>query len=131
MRPVPLGTAATTTVCTAPEHTAAAVGNEGVAVVATTTLILFIEETAAKAIADCLERGEASVGTRVEVDHLAAIAPGARVTTRAEVIAIEGRLVTFAADVKSGDKLLMKGRHVRAVVDLQRFLEKQGLNRAG
>jgi predicted thioesterase len=131
MKPVPLGTAATITIRTTAEHTAAAVGNEGVAVVATTTLILFIEETAARAIAEYLEPGEASVGTRVEVDHLAAIAPGAEVTTRAEIIAVDGCILTFAAEVKSGGKLLMRGRHGRAVVDLQRFLEKQGLNRAG
>jgi predicted thioesterase len=131
MKPVPLGTAATITIRTTAEHTAAAVGNEGVAVVATTTLILFIEEAAARAIADYLEPGEASVGTRVEVDHLAAIAPGAEVTTRAEIIAVDGRLLTFAAEVKSGGRLLMQGRHGRGVVDLQRFLEKQGLDRAG
>ncbi|MEX1110136.1 MAG: hotdog domain-containing protein [Dongiaceae bacterium] len=127
MKPVAIGRAASITIRTSADHTAAALGNEGVAVVATTTLILFIEEAAAKAIADCLDPGEASVGTRIEIDHLAAIAPGAEVTTHAEVIAVDGRIVTFATEVKSGGKLLMQGRHSRAVVDLQRFLEKQGL----
>jgi fluoroacetyl-CoA thioesterase len=128
MKPVPIGTAASVTIRTQADHTAAAVGNEGVAVVATTTLILFIEEAAARAIAGHLDQGEASVGTRVEVDHLAAIGPGTEVTTRVEVIAVDGRIVTFAAEVKATGKLLMRGRHARAVVDLQRFLEKQGLS---
>jgi fluoroacetyl-CoA thioesterase len=127
MRPVPLGTAATETFATGAGHTAAAVGNAGVAVVATTTLILFIEETCGNALKPFLDRGEASVGTRVAVDHLAALAPGADVTVRAEVAGIDGRSVSFGVEVKGGGKLLMQGRHVRAVVELQRFLEKQGL----
>ncbi|MEX0809811.1 MAG: hotdog domain-containing protein [Dongiaceae bacterium] len=127
MKPVPLGIAAIETIPTDAGHTAAAVGNFGVAVVATTTLILFIEETTGNALKPYLDFGEASVGTRVEVDHLAALAPGQDVTVRAEVIGVDGRLVTFAVEVKGGGRLLMQGRHVRAIVDLQRFLEKQGL----
>jgi len=126
MKPVPLGTAGTMTVETTAQHTAAAVGNAGVAVVATTALILFIEETAAKALAPFLEDGEASVGTRVDVEHLAAIAPGHDVTTHVEVAGVNGKLVTFAAELKGDGRLLMRGRHVRAVVELARFLERQG-----
>ncbi len=127
MKPVPPGTAGIETFKTNDDHTAAAVGNFGVAVVASTTLILFIEEVAGNALKPFLGPGEASVGTRVAVDHLAAIAPGRDVTVRAEAIGVEGRLVTFAVEVKGGGKLLMQGRHVRAIVELRRFLEKQGL----
>ena len=48
-------------------------------------------------------------------------------TVRAEAIGVDGRLVTFAVEVKGGGKLLMQGRHTRAIVELKRFLEKQGL----
>ncbi len=125
MKPVPLGTAHIETFATRAEHTAASVGNFGVAVVATTTLILFIEETAGALLKPYLEAGEASVGTRVAVDHLAAIAAGKDVTVRAEAVGVDGRLVTFAVEVKGSGKLLMQGRHTRAVVELKRFLEKQ------
>lgn len=127
MKSVPIGTAHTESFATRDDHTAAAVGNIGVAVVATTTLILFIEETAGHLLERFLDAGEASVGTRVEVDHLAAMAPGRDVTVRAEAIKVDGRLVTFAVEVKGGGKRLMQGRHTRAVVELRRFLEKQGL----
>jgi predicted thioesterase len=127
MKPVPPGTAGIETFATNADHTAAAVGNFGVAVVATTTLILFIEETSGNALKPFLDPGEASVGTRVAVDHVAAIAPGQDVTVRAEAIGVEGRLVTFAVEVKGGGKLLMQGRHMRAIVELRRFLEKQGI----
>ena len=127
MKPVPIGIARTDTFPTRAEHTAASVGNQGVAVVATTTLILFIEETCGNALKPHLDAGEASVGTRIAVDHLAALAPGHEVTVRAEAIAVEGRLVTFGVEVKGGGKLLMQGRHTRAIVELRRFLEKQGI----
>lgn len=127
MRPIPIGTANIESFATGDDHTAAAVGNIGVAVVATTTLILFIEETAGHLLERYLDAGEASVGTRVAVDHLAAMAPGKDVTVRAEAIGVDGRQVTFAVEVKGGGKLLMQGRHTRAVVELKRFLEKQGL----
>jgi len=127
MKPVPIGTAHVESFATRDDHTAAAVGNIGVAVVATTTLILFIEETAGHLLERFLDAGESSVGTRVEVDHLAAMAPGKAVTVHAEIVGVEGRLVTFAVEVKGGGKLLMQGRHTRAVVELRRFLEKQGL----
>ena len=127
MKPVPIGSAHIESFATRDDHTAAAVGNIGVAVVATTTLILFIEETAGHLLERYLDAGEASVGTRVEVDHRAAMAPGQDVTVRAEAIGVDGRLVTFAVEVKGGGKLLMQGRHTRAVVDLRRFLEKHGL----
>jgi len=55
------------------------------------------------------------------------MAPGKAVTVHAEIVGVEGRLVTFAVEVKGGGKLLMQGRHTRAVVELRRFLEKQGL----
>lgn len=127
MKPIPIGTVGIETIGTDAGHTAAAMGNTGVAVVATTALILFIEEAAGHAMGPYLDAGEASVGTRVEVDHLAAMAPGQPVTVRVEVVATEGRLVTFAAEVKGAGKLLMQGRHVRAAVELERFLKKQGL----
>jgi predicted thioesterase len=127
MKPVPIGLARVASFPTRADHSAAALGNKGVAVVATTTLILFIEETCGDALEPYLERGEASVGTRVEVEHLAAIAPGQAIAVRAEAVAIDGIQVTFGVEVKGGGKLLMRGRHTRAVVDLARFLKKQGL----
>jgi predicted thioesterase len=102
-------------------------GNRGVEVVATPALILFIEEAANQALRACYEAGEASVGTVVNVQHLAAAQIGARVTATARVIAAKRRRVTFAVEVRQGDKLLMSGTHERFVVVLERFLAQQGL----
>ena len=71
MHEVQPGTSRCEDIVPGPHHTASAVGNAGIDVVATTALILFLEEVSHGAIAHGLEPGEATVGVRVEVDHLA------------------------------------------------------------
>jgi fluoroacetyl-CoA thioesterase len=63
-----------------------------------------------------------TVGTRIEVDHLAAALPGRPVVAVAEVIAVDGRRISFAIEVRQGERLLMKGRHRRAIVKLEKLL---------
>src|ERR1700735_3593109 len=94
-------------------HTASVVGNSEV--VSTPSLIGFLELTSHRAIVPFVEESEVSVGTRVEVDHLAAAFLGRPVTTTSRVASVEGRRVTFEVEAHQGDKLVMKGRHVRAI----------------
>ena len=70
--PVLPGLAAEWRVRPGPSDTAAALGNVGVAVVATPVLIGWLEQASHLAIAPCYEAGETSVGTAVEIEHLAA-----------------------------------------------------------
>jgi predicted thioesterase len=65
-----------------------------------------------------------TVGTRIEVDHLAAAQPGRPVVAEAAVIAVEGRRVSFAVEVRQGERVLMKGRHGRAIVKLEKLLAR-------
>jgi fluoroacetyl-CoA thioesterase len=104
-------------------HTASVVGNSEV--VSTPSLIGFLEQTSHRAILPFVEEGEVSVGTRVEVDHLAAAFLGRPVTAVARVAAVEGRRITFEVEAHQGDKLVMKGRHVRAVVSRERLLGRK------
>lgn len=104
------------------EHTAAAAGNTGVEVVATTVLILFFEEACHLAIEDCYEAGEASVGTKVEVEHLAPAFIGQPIEIAVELVAVAGRRADFKVGARQGDRTVMAGGHQRAVVDLSRFL---------
>lgn len=127
MRAIEPGMTAAIDVPTDTSHTASAVGNTGVEVVSTTALILFLEEAAHRAIKGCYEPGEASVGTHVDVRHVGACAAGSLVTASARVTAVEGRRIAFAVEAHAGDKLLMTGSHERLVVDLTRFLAKQGI----
>src|ERR1700758_5439757 len=127
MKAPPLGHLGVYRVLPGPAHTAAAVGNAGVAVVATPALILYLEQASARGLEGFLEPGEASVGTLVEVEHLVAAVPGRPVVAEARVASIDGRRVVFALEARQGEKLIMRGRHERVAIVLDRFLQRQGL----
>ena len=103
------------------EQTAAALGNPGIEVTATTALILFIEDVSAELLAPYLEAEEGSVGVRVEVDHLAPAFAGKPVSVTARVDKIHKRRVIFSAELYQQTTLVMKGFHHRVVVATEQF----------
>ena len=70
------------------------------------------------------EPGEAAVGTRVDVVHLAPTPEGRRVTARAEVTRVDGRRIEFRVEAKDGDETIGRGVHERMVIDLARFSQR-------
>ena len=123
MKPIPVGQENSQEIMPEDRHTAAAVGNSEV--VSTPSLIGFLEQTSHRAILPFVEPGEVSVGTRVEVDHLAAAFLGRPVAVSARIAGVEGRRITFDVEARQGDRLVMKGRHVRAIVSRDRLLGKK------
>ena len=124
MRAVPLGLVGRFEITPGPSHTAAAAGNTGVEVVGTPFLIGYFENAAHRAILSHCEPGEVTVGTRIEVDHLAAALPGRPVVAEAQVIAVDGRRISFSVEVRQGERLLMQGRHSRAIIKLEKLLAR-------
>jgi predicted thioesterase len=98
--------------------------NRGVRVLATPILGYWMESAAVKAIASQLEPGEATVGTRVALEHLAATPVGMRVTVRAEVTSVDGRRIGFRTEAHDERELIARGTHERMVIDLARFLAR-------
>ena len=127
MRHPRIGKQTSLTIEATEDDSAAAVGNTDVDVVATTALILFIEAAAAELIDDCCEPGEISVGSAVNVRHLAAAPIGARIKATAKVTAVQGRRIDFAVEAHHGRILLMIGTHQRVVVNQERFMTQHGL----
>ncbi|HZF37108.1 MAG TPA: thioesterase family protein [Candidatus Angelobacter sp.] len=127
MRHPRIGKQTSLTIEATEEDSAAAVGNVEVDVVATTALILFLEAAAAELIDDCCEPGEISVGSAVNVRHLAAAPIGARIQATAKVTAVQGRRIDFAVEAHHGRKTLMTGTHQRVVVNQERFMKQHGL----
>jgi len=123
MKDIPLGHANTQEFMPEERHTASVVGNSEV--VSTPSLIGFLEQTSHRGILPFVESGEVSVGTRVEVDHLAAAFLGRPIAASARIAAVDGRRITFEVEARQGDKLVMKGRHVRAIVSRDRLLGKK------
>lgn len=96
----------------------------GPPVFATPWLLSLMEQAAAEAIESHLEEGEVSVGYGFEFKHLAPTPEGLHVTALAEVTAIDRNLVTFAIEARDEVDLVSHGTHVRAVVDLPRFMKR-------
>jgi fluoroacetyl-CoA thioesterase len=87
----------------------------------TPMMIYQMELAASRAIAPYLPPGWVSVGAAVNVKHLAATPVGFTVTARAEVMAWDGRTVSFKVEAHDGVELIGEGTHVRAPIDLMRF----------
>jgi fluoroacetyl-CoA thioesterase len=93
-------------------------------VFATGFMIVLMEWTCAELLAPHLDEGEGSLGTHVDVSHLAATVPGQTVTVDAELVAVEGRKLTFQVSAHDGIDLIGEGRHERVVVAWDRFNAK-------
>jgi predicted thioesterase len=84
-------------------------------------MIYLMEVAATNAIQPYLPEGYTSVGTVVNVNHLAATPVGRTVTAKATVQSMTDRTVTFTVESHDGHELIGSGTHTRAVIDLERF----------
>jgi fluoroacetyl-CoA thioesterase len=104
--------------------TAQAFGSGDVPVLATPRVLALAEAATVAALAARLDTGQTTVGTRVELDHVAATAVGRPVTALAILAKVDGRRLLFDIVVRDGDELVAEGRVERVMVDRQRFLAK-------
>ena len=65
-----------------------------------------------------------SVGVNLNVTHLAATPVGMQVTARAELVAVEGRWLTFKVEAHDEKEKIGEGTHTRAIINLDRFMAK-------
>ena len=112
------------TILTTPAHSAAAFGNKGVEVVGTPALIGFLETAAAECSQHLLKPGRVTVGTEINVRHLSAAPAGAAITANASLRDKDGQRLGFDVEVRWGETILMKGKHERMIVELDRFLQR-------
>jgi fluoroacetyl-CoA thioesterase len=96
------------------------------AVYATPMMIMEMEMTSVDAISRSLPQGWVTVGTEVDIRHLAASAVGARVRTTARVIAVERRVIRFEVEAYEGKRKIGEGRHGRGVVNVASFERRLG-----
>ena len=90
-------------------------------VYATPMMILEMEMASSDAIRGHLQPGWVTVGTEVNVRHLAAALVGATVRTTAKVIAVERRVIRFEVAAFEGERKLGEGQHARALIDVEKF----------
>ncbi|WP_107772325.1 thioesterase family protein [Nocardioides sediminis] len=108
------------------DDTALAVGSGSLPVLGTPRLLAWCEAATCAAVEPGLAEGETSVGTRVQLEHLAASPVGARIEVSATTSYADGRLrrlTVSARDLGSG-KVVGAGEVTRVVVDAERFLSR-------
>lgn len=103
------------------EHTAPRVGSGKVHVLATPVMINLFEAAALAACEHLLPEGHQSLGTVLNVRHIAATPVGMRVVAVAEVMKVEGRTVTFRLEARDEKDLIGDGTHERVVVNVAKF----------
>lgn len=106
------------------ENTAAAVGAGGVEVFGTPMMIALMENAAWKAVAEHLDPGYVTVGTVVNIRHLAATPLGQKVRASAELTEVDGRRLVFRVTAYDEKQKIGEGQHERFIVHLERFLDK-------
>jgi predicted thioesterase len=106
------------------EHVAAHIGSGSLRVLATPVMIAFMERVSHRLLAQRLPEGFSSVGTLVEVRHLAPTPLGDSLRVRCEVLQVDGRRVTLSVQAWDSRELVGDGRHERVIIDLARFLAR-------
>jgi len=103
------------------EHTAPRVGSGLVHVLATPVMINLFEAAALDAVDQYLPAGYQSLGTILNVRHIAATPVGMRVRATAEIIRVEGRTVHLKVKAEDEKELIGDGLHERVVVNVEKF----------
>jgi fluoroacetyl-CoA thioesterase len=93
-------------------------------VFATAFLIGFVEWTCVEALRPHLAPDERSLGIHVDLSHAAATPPGMDVTAEVELIEVQGRTLTFKVLCRDAQEVVCTGRHLRALVNADRFLQR-------
>jgi predicted thioesterase len=102
--------------------TAEKAGNKGVDVLATPMLLQLIEDAAVQCLAPAIARDEVTLGSYIELTHLAPTPVGFIVRTEVEIIGVDGRRVNFAVAAFDEREKIAEGTHERYIVEKSRFL---------
>jgi len=128
---LPTGLKGTAELLVGEHHTAPRVGSGRIHVLATPVMINLIEAAALAAVEQSLPEEHQSLGTHLDVTHIAATPVGMRVRATAEVVKVEGRTVYFHVRAEDERELIGEGTHERVVVNVNRFDERVRKKAAG
>ncbi len=110
------GLEGTYSVVVADEHVPHHLRGTNAEVVATPELVRFMEKAAMDALAEHLDAGQTSVGTKVSLNHMAGTPKGMRVEARARLIEREGRRCVFEVEIHDEEEIVARGTNERFIV---------------
>ena len=106
------------------ENTAKTMGSGALDVFATPAMIALMEKTAGESVQPYLEEGSGTVGTLMNVKHVAASPVGMKITCETELVKVDGRALTFTVKAFDEAGLIGEGEHERFVVFNDKFQAK-------
>ena len=121
---IPVGASAAQSVLVTRDLTVAHFHADMPEVYGTPMMIYLMEVASAAAINPYLPSGWVTVGTAVDIEHLAPTPVGRTVTATATVLRVEGRVVRFAVEAHDGVRQVGRGRHQRAAIQLEKFMAR-------
>ncbi len=104
------------------------VGSGDLRVLATPMMMALMENAAMKCVADGIEPGCSTVGGQIESSHLKPTALGKTIRATAELIAIEGRKLSFRVKAEDEEGIIGEGTHIRFIVNIEKFMAKVTMN---
>lgn len=107
-------------------ETALAAGSGTLEVFATPYMAALMEKAACSSLAPYLEKGESSVGTKLNISHISATPVGMMVRAQSVVTEVDGRKITFDVSAYDEKGLIGQGSHERYIIDSERFMKKCG-----
>ncbi len=105
-------------------NTALSIGSGSLKVYATPAMLALMEKAACEAVSSILNDGETTVGTMLNVSHVAATPVGMNVSATAELLSHEGRKFVFKVTASDESGIIGEGMHERFTVNSERFIEK-------
>ena len=106
------------------DKTAAEMGSGTLPVYATPAMIALMEKTAMLSVAGELSENEATVGTRLEISHLAACGLGSEIKCESTLAEIDRKRLVFEISAYAGETLIGQGKHERFIIDTVKFMNK-------
>jgi len=106
------------------ENSAIHIGSGSSRVLATPWMIAFMERVSHRLLTCCLPDGFSSVGTHLDVRHLAPTPVGGTIRVRAEVLSLDGNRIYFEIEAWDNLEKIGEGKHERVVIDEARFLRR-------
>ena len=108
------------------EDTALTLKSGDLPVYATPALVAFLEYSAKELVRKYLDDNETTVGIKMEINHIKASKIGAAIRSKAEIVEVEGKKITFKVEAYDGETRIGFGTHERFIVDRIKFIAKLG-----
>lgn len=129
MPEIPVGTVGERQVRVTPEIAISFLGDDNARVLSTPEMIRLMEWTCRNTVLPLLDPGHDTVGTHVDVYHLASAPVGSEVVVKVEVTEVDRRRLQFRVEAASDSEIIGKGMHERMIVNVAKFAAKQAEKR--